>query len=184
MSKSPYEEGEDAELLVEQLLRQEGWFTTPARTQRIATDSAPMFDGRSEKIVMPDVYAMRSGQAVWCEVKQFEKPVFTRKRDQEEHGVRSRKFKEYKRTARISGLPTYLFVFEEQSGDLLVADVLNLPGLSPISRDACLAHYGELVTYFDKREFEQVRLKNAHVPPGFGHGVELDTGDRLNDILQ
>lgn len=183
MSELSYEDGEDAELLVEQLLRREGWFTTPARTQRIGDDSAPMFVGESEKIIMPDLYAMRSGVAVWSEVKQFGKPVVTRKRDQEEHGIRSRKFEAYKRTARASGLPTYLFIFEEESGELLAADVSTLSSNPPINREACIAHYGELMSYFGRGEFTQVKLEKEHVPHSFGYSTELKTGAPLNETL-
>jgi len=103
MTELGYDAGADAERLVNRLLRREGWLTSPAHGVEPSGDKAPMFVGQSSKLIMPDIYAMRAGTAIWVEVKQFKQPVPTHKREQLEHGVRTRKFEAYQQTREAAG---------------------------------------------------------------------------------
>lgn len=184
MSEVQYSDGKPAELLVETVFRDAGWLITPARMHRIEHDSAPLFLGDDEKVIMPDVYAMGSGGAIWAEVKQFTEPVPTRKRSQKEHGVRSRKLADYKRTAELSGHPVWLFIFEEDTGQLLAADVDDVTKLPPINREACIAHYGEVVSFFARDEFTKILLRRRyaekeHLPDN----IDTSDGDPLSEVL-
>jgi len=184
MTELGYDAGADAERLVNRLLRREGWLTSPAHGVEPSEDKAPMFVGESSKLIMPDIYAMRAGTAIWVEVKQFGKAVPTRKRGQLEHGVRTRKFDAYQQTRERSGLAVWLMIFEEDTGELIAVEIDDLTALPPVSRERCIAEYGELVSYFPKRDFSAVSVSDADVPANFPHAVELDNGTPIQNLIQ
>jgi len=184
MTNVDYDAGADAERLVNQVLRRDGWYTSPAHGLEPSENKAPLFIADSEKLIMPDIFAMCEGSAFWVEVKQFEQPVRTRKRNQLEHGVRSRKFEAYQRTRQASGLAVWLVVFEEESGELIAAEIDELSELPPVSREHCMREYGELVSYFARDDFSVISVSEDDVPAEFPHSVKLETGVSVQHLIQ
>jgi len=184
MTDVDYDAGAEAERLVNKLLRRQGWYTSPAHGLQLSEDKAPLFIGESEKLIMPDIYALGSGTSLWVEVKQFKQPVPTHKREQLEHGVRTRKFEAYQQTREAAGVAVWLMIFEEETGELIEAEIDELTALPPVSRGRCIAEYGEHVSYFAKDEFSVVSISEDDVPANFSHDVKLEEGVPVQYLIQ
>ena len=177
-------DGIPAEKLVKNLLQIEGWRCLPAKHQRVDTDSAEIIEGDGDAVRNPDIFAIRNGEAVFVEVKQFGSPVKTRARNQYEHGIRRPKFEDYKTVASDSGIPLWIFIFESERGKLLASHISKLSELDPIDAERCKQEYGELVTYFPRTQLEKVSIGTEQVPKAFPFAVDLNVGDDVNDVLE
>jgi len=141
-----YSDGGDVERLVEQLFRNRGWKTVPARTQRINQNGAPLLRNKQKRnhLIMPDAFAIGYGRSVWAEMKKkCDGPVFTRTRGQHEHGIEKRQWSDYADVAATSGTPVWIFVFEVPSAKLLAGRVSELETLPPIDAAKTRQYYGE-----------------------------------------
>jgi hypothetical protein len=174
--------GEPAEKLVKKTLQAEGWRCLPAKHQRIDTDSAEIIEGDDGAVRNPDIFAFRSGEAIFAEVKQFSSPVKTRARNQYEHGIRRSKLNDYKTVNEDSGIPVFIFIFESGRGRLLASHLSELPELGPIDAERCRQEYGELLTYFPRDALNEVRLTDNYVPSQFPFDVQFRSGDDLNTL--
>jgi hypothetical protein len=177
-------DGIPAEKLVKNMLQIEGWRCLPAKHQRVDTDSAEIIEGNGEAVRNPDIFAIRQGEAVFVEVKQFRTPVKTRARSQHEHGIRQPKFEDYKTVAEDSGIPLWIFIFESDRGKLLASHISKLSELAPIDAERCKHAYGELLTYFPRTELEKIAIEAEHVPKQFPFAVDFSFGDGLNEVLE
>lgn len=176
-------DGVEAEKLVKNTLQVEGWRCLPAKHQRVDTDSAEIIEGDGDAIRNPDIFAIRNGEAIFAEVKQFGSAVKTRARNQYEHGIRRAKFEDYKTVADDSGIPLWIFIFEEQRGKLLASHISKLSELDPIDPRRCKQVYGQLVTYFPRTELNKIGVGSEHVPKDFPIAVDLNVGDDLNTVI-
>lgn len=177
-------DGVEAEKLVKNTLQVEGWRCLPAKHQRISTDSAEIIEGDRDAVRNPDIFAIRNGEAIFAEVKQFASAVKTRARNQYEHGIRRPKFEDYKTVADESGIPLWIFIFEEQRGKLLASHISKLSELDPIDERRCEQEYGQPVTYFPRTELNKIGVGPEHVPKDFPLAVDLNVGDDLNSVLE
>jgi len=176
-------DGVEAEKLVKNTLQVEGWRCLPAKHQRVDTDSAEIIEGDGDAVRNPDIFAIRKGEAIFAEVKQFGSPVKTRARNQYEHGIRRPKFKDYKTVTEDSGIPLWIFIFEEQRGKLLASHISKLSELDPIDERRCKQVYGQLVTYFPRTQLNKISVGSDHVPKDFPIAVDLNVGEDLNSVI-
>jgi len=176
-------DGVEAEKLVKNTLQVEGWRCLPAKHQRVDTDSAEIIEGDGDAVRNPDIFAIRKGEAIFAEVKQFGSPVKTRARNQYEHGIRRPKFKYYKTVTEDSGIPLWIFIFEEQRGKLLASHISKLSELDPIDERRCKQVYGQLVTYFPRTQLNKISVGSDHVPKDFPIAVDLNVGEDLNSVI-
>lgn len=177
-------DGIPAEKLVKTTLQAEGWRCLPAKHQRVDTDSAEIIEGDGDAVRNPDLFAIRNGEAIFVEVKQFSTPVKTRARNQYEHGIRRPKFDDYKTVADESGIPLWIFIFESGCGKLLASHIQQLSELDPIDEERCKQDYGELVTYFPRTELEKIGIASEYVPKEFPISVDLNAGKDVNAVLE
>lgn len=177
-------DGVEAERLVKNILQVEGWRCLPAKHQRVDTDSAEIIEGDADAVRNPDIFAIRQGEAVFVEVKQFRSPVKTRARNQYEHGIRRPKFDDYKTVVSESGIPLWIFIFESEHGKLLASHISKLSELEPIDARRCHEVYGELLTYFPRTELSKVGIASEQVPEDFPCKVEFNMGDEVNSVIE
>lgn len=175
--------GIPAERLLKRMFLQEGWNCTPAKHQRVSSDSAEIIHGEENNLRNPDLFAIGNGEAIYVEVKQFTSPVKTKARGQYEHGIRRPKFEDYKKVNRDSGIPVWIFIFEPERGKLLARHIALLSELDPISPEKCKRQYGEQMTFFPRTDLKKVAIHEPHVPRDFPFEVDHDVGDDLNDVL-
>ena len=176
--------GVPAEKLVKNMLQVEGWRCLPAKHQRVDTDSAEIIEGDGDAVRNPDIFAIRQGEAVFVEVKQFASAFKTNSRNQYEHGIRREKFDDYKTVDSESGIPVWIFIFEYERGKLVSNHISKLSQLEPIDERACIEEYGELVTFFPRTELEKVAITPGHVPKEFTFAVDFNVGDEVNNVLE
>lgn len=177
-------DGVPAEKLVKKMFLQEGWRCMPAKHQRISTDSAEIIHGDDSNVRNPDIFAIRNGEALFVEVKQFRSAVRTKARGQYEHGIREPKFIDYKTVNDDSGIPLWMFIFEAERGKLLSNHIVKLPELEPISPEKCERVYGDQMVFFPRTELEKVAIDPAHVPDEFEFEVDHGVGEELNSVLE
>jgi len=175
--------GSEAEKLVEELLKNKGWGCMPAKHQRISTDSAEIINMKEDAVRNPDICAIRGGQVVFVEVKQFGNSVSVDVRGQEEHGIRKPKFYDYVKVHQMSGVPLWVFIFEEERGLLLGSQINQLSRLEPIDRESCRDVYGELVTFFPRSDLDIIKLSNNHAPDDFPFKLNTTDGTDVNELL-
>lgn len=180
---SVYEQGEPAERLVESLFRRHQWKTTPARHHRSDGSGAPMLRNDGDPIRMPDIHVAGHGVSLWAEVKQKEEIEHTRVRSQDEHGIDTPAWKDYRRLADDSGLPVWIFIFEEDTGDLLAGDVAALPTYPPIDETRCIEHYGNLMTYIPRQSLTQIRVLPSHTPDDPSISPTMNEGRLLPQVI-
>jgi len=175
--------GVDAEELAERMLRKEGWLTQHAKFRREDYEGAEVMEGDDEKIRDPDMLALRHGETVWVEVKEFNKRVLTKTRNQDEHGIRKPKMNDYREIAEVSGIPVWLFIFEKSSGVVLTENVTLLSPLPPIDKQQCVRTYNALVEFFPRDTFTPLAVSDEHIPDEFPHRVRTRGGESLNDVI-
>lgn len=175
--------GVPAEKLGEQMLRKEGYMTQHAKFRREDYEGAEKIVGENETVLDPDMLAIANAETVWVEIKQFEQPNPCRVREQKEHGVRKRKMQSYRRVADVSGIPVWLFIFEETNGCVLAANINELSQLPPIDEEQCVSVYGEIIEFFPRQELEKLKLKREYKPNEFDYRLEYGVGQPLNDIV-
>lgn len=176
-------DGVAAERLVKKMLQTEGFQCLPARYQRINEDSAEIIEGDDEVFRNPDIFVMGHGEALFVEVKQFKSSVMTRVRGQHEHGIRQPKFEDYKAVSEVSGIPLWIFIVESGSGQVLASKISDLPELEPISASRCREEYGELLTYFPRKELKEINVRKDHVPDSLPLTVKTGQGQNMTDVL-
>lgn len=175
--------GSEAEKLVEELLKNKGWGCMPAKHQRISTDSAEIINMKEDAVRNPDICAIRGGQVVFVEVKEFGGPVEVEVRDQEEHGIRKPKFYDYVKVHQMSGVPLWVFIFEKERGLLLGSQINRLSRLEPIDKKKCREEYNELVTFFPRSDFDIIKLSDDYAPHDFPFKINTTDGTGVNELL-
>jgi hypothetical protein len=132
---------------------------------------------------MPDLHVVGHGTSLWAEIKQKDRILDTRARSQEEHGIDKPNWEHYRRLANESGVPVWLFIFEEPTGALLAGDISQLTSYPPIDEEKCKQYYGNVMTFVSREDLTQVRLLPEHIPPEYGHEVDIRAGTLLPVLL-
>lgn len=120
--------GRAAEQRIAAWLKANGWFIIPAYDYSGPDgDKAPIFQGATEGIVLPDLGIARAGLMKWAEVKAKKGPSYTVITGENVHGIGLLKWRHYLRCQRETGAHVLLFIWEECKQTLLVQslDVLG-----------------------------------------------------------
>jgi hypothetical protein len=176
--------GVHAERLAERMLRKEGWITQHAKFRREDYEGAELMVGDDEKVRDPDMLALRQGETVWVEVKEFEEPVDTKARGQLEHGVRKPKMNDYREIAEVSGIPVWLFIVEKDAGNILTENATLLNDLPPIDKEQCIRTYNAVVEFFARDSFTELAVSDEHIPEDLPFSVSTRGGEPLNDTIE
>lgn len=179
-----YANGADAEQLVLNLFESHNYYTTGTQSENLFPDGAPLLSSQSDKLRVPDFHALGHGDSFWIEVKQKAEVIETIVRSQKEHGIDSPNYSDYKQIADISGVPVWVFIFEEPTGKLLAGRVNRLSELDPIDATRCRQDYGNIMTYIPRHEFEQVRITDSQIPAELSLDIETQKGKLLPVIIQ
>ena len=128
-----FQRGRTGERLVAELLQSRGWFVIPSYDYSGEDgDKPPRLQGLREAFPVPDLDIARDGQRRWAEVKTKAAATYTRLTGRLEHGIPKRHYWAYKRVQEITGCEVWLFIYEEQTGDVLCA---RLDDLESVKRE-------------------------------------------------
>ena len=115
-----FQKARTGERLIASLLQREGWFVIPSYDYSGEDgDKAPRLEGLKAGYVVPDLDVARNGVRRWAEVKTKASAVYTRITKRLEHGIPKRHYGCYLEVQRITGCKVTLFVYEENTGEIL-----------------------------------------------------------------
>lgn len=161
-----FEMGENGERLVEEVIRGYGWYVNPTRKycDDEGTEAAPMMEGDDGKLVLPDIYAARSGRREYIEVKTKSSYVEYRKKGGEpQHGIDERLWQEYVDVQTQTGDNVWLFIYEKDIGQLLRQKFEELP----VDHRHNGNGYSEPMVYFSRSLFDIVPISSEILPSYF-----------------
>ncbi len=122
-----WEKGHSGEKLIAQLKRGEGYHVIPSYDYSGADDDkAPRLQGERQSHIIPDLDISKDGVRIWIEVKVKKSADYTRKTQQNEHGISRRLYNDYLRVAQITGTEVWLYIIEEDTGDILRVPIDSL----------------------------------------------------------
>lgn len=128
-----WQKGHNGERLVAELLRRRGWYVIPSYDYSGEDgNKSPKLEGLKEGYPVPDLDVARSGARLWVEVKTKKTPTYTRITGRLEHGIPLRLYRSYKRVQEITGCEVWLFIYEEETGDVLCGKLDALDGVKRI----------------------------------------------------
>ena len=128
-----WQKGHNGERRVAQLLKERGWYVIPSYDYSGEDgDKAPKLDGLRDGFPVPDLDIAKDGERRWVEVKTKAAASYTRVTGRLEHGIPKRHHWAYKRVQEITGCEVWLFIYEEQTGDVLCA---RLDDLDAVKRE-------------------------------------------------
>jgi len=120
--------GHSWELKVAGFLKRRGNYVIPSYDYSgEENDKAPKLQGPLEDYVIPDLDVSKNGERRWVEVKSKAGAVLHRKSGDYVHGIPKRHYKSYIEVAKITGCEVWIAVCEENTGDILVANLSSLP---------------------------------------------------------
>ena len=112
--------GRSGERLVARLLREKGWYVIPSYDYSGEDgDKAPKLEGRHDAFPVPDLDVSKRGLRYWAEVKTKAAATYTRATRRLEHGIPLRHYQAYRKVPEITGCDVWLFVYEEDTGEVL-----------------------------------------------------------------
>ncbi len=122
-----FRRGRNGERIVASILMRSGWLVVPSYDYSGEDNNqAPRMEGDGTFLVIPDLDACKRGRRRWIEVKTKKTATLHRKTGTLEHGISLRHFRHYQSVEAESGSPVWLVVYEENSGDLLIARLSEL----------------------------------------------------------
>lgn len=128
-----FQKGRTGERLIASLLQQEGWFVIPSYDYSGEDgNKAPKLEGLKAGYVVPDLDVAKDGARRWVEVKTKASASYTRITRRLEHGIPKRHYDCYLEVQRITGCKVTLFVYEEQTGEVLCG---SLDELAKVKRE-------------------------------------------------
>lgn len=157
--------GDKAEALVEAQIRASGWRYVADRQFRDGT--APMIQGAKDDNIRPDFSVSKAGESAWIEVKgkRYSHPHDGEKR----HGVDLPNWRHYNRVSSTTGMPCWLFIYEQSTGTLLCADLDELPVADKRIRDQYPDDdpYGGPMVFFNRTDFHAKPIDRSEYPEQF-----------------
>jgi len=119
--------GRTGEKMVAELLRERGWYVIPSYDYSGEDGKkAPRMEGQRAAYVIPDLDIAKDGTRRWAEVKTKTGATYTRITQRYEHGIPLRHFRDYFATQEITGCEVWLFVLEQDTGDVLCGKLNEL----------------------------------------------------------
>ncbi len=99
-----------------------GWEKVPVRV----VDLENILQGERQSHIIPDLDISKDDVRIWIEVKVKKSAIFTRMTQQNEHGISRRLYNDYLRVQQITGTEVWLYIIEEDTGDILRAPIDSL----------------------------------------------------------
>jgi hypothetical protein len=157
--------GDKAEALVEAQVSASGWRYIADRQFR--DGRAPMIQGEDDDNIRPDFSVSKAGDSVWIEVKG--KTDSCPHNGVERHGIDLPNWQHYTRVASHTGMPCWLFVYEQSTGTLLCADLADLSVADKRIKDEYPPDdpYGGPMVFFNRRDFHPKPIDRAEYPEQF-----------------
>jgi len=122
-----FQMGRNGEKLTADLLRKRGWYVIPSYDYTGEEgNKAPKLEGQRAAYVIPDLDIAKDGTRRWAEVKTKSGATFTRINNRYEHGIPLRHFQHYLATQRVTGCEVWLFILEQDTGDVLFGRLNDL----------------------------------------------------------
>lgn len=171
--------GEKAEALVEAQVSASGWLYIADRQFRAA--QAPMIQGEDDDNIRPDFSVSKAGDSVWIEVKG---KTDSHPHDGEErHGIDLPNWEHYNRVASHTGMPCWLFIYEQSTGTLLCADLADLPVADKWIKDEYPPDdpYGGPMVFFNRSEFFAKQIEQSEYPEEFFGQGKLPLSNLVDD---
>lgn len=163
--------GDVVEELVEGLIKQSGWLQLPTRkfSDDHGHEVAPMLEGDNRKRIMPDFYVSHNGESAWIESKGKEGALWVTKNARYEHGIDKPNWRHYHKVKDATGIDVWIFVYEEDTGLLLRQEIDELDVVGTYEKDEYGpdSKYDGPMVFFDKLDFDVVKLRREHVPSVF-----------------
>lgn len=157
-----FQRGRTGERLVAELLRSRGWYVIPSYDYSGEDgDKPPRLQGLRAAFPVPDLDIAKDGQRRWAEVKTKAAASYTRITGRLEHGIPKRHYRAYKRVQEITGCEVWLFIYEEDTGEVLCAKLDDLDSVkreydgSKMSRGGMVFYPRESFKVFAKLEAAQ-----------------------------
>ena len=119
--------GRSAEVATAQILKQRGWHVIPSYDYSGEDGKkAPKLEGSSRSHIIPDLDVSKEGARLWIEVKTKSHAILRRVTQCLEHGIEYRHWKDYLEVQRITNTQVWLFIHEEDTGDILFQSLTEL----------------------------------------------------------
>lgn len=179
------EDAENAEEMIEQLIKAYGWGIIPRRKfNRDEGESvAPMLESKNSKEVLPDIEAKKGGRSELVEVKLKTKPTYYVKKQEYQHGIDEDNWKDYTIIQSEYGDRVWLFIVEKNTGLVLRQ---SLDDLVVDHRHPSGGANGEAMVYFSRRLFTKVpvnsRMFDGDVYIGQDSILSLTSEDLVEDF--
>jgi hypothetical protein len=128
-----WKKGHSGEKRVGSLLQQLGWYVIPSYDYSGEDDNkAPKLQGARDSFVVPDLDIAKTGERRWAEVKTKATPSFTKVTGRLEHGIPMRHYRSYQRVQQITGNLVWLFIYEEDTGEVRFGKLDDLEGVKRV----------------------------------------------------
>ena len=128
-----FKKGRTGEQLIAGMLQKQGWYVIPSYDYSGEDgDKAPKLEGVDNAYPVPDLDISKGGSRRWAEVKTKAAATYTHITKRLEHGIPKRHFESYLKVQEITGCPVSLFVYEEDTGEVLYG---SLDELAKVKRD-------------------------------------------------
>lgn len=119
--------GRTVEQLIAQFLRERGFYVNPTFDYAGQDgEHAPWLESDADRMPVPDLDVAGEGARRWVEVKGKHKAIWRVDRKQYEHGISLRQFRNYQRVQAQTGTEVWLCIYEQLTGDLLLARIDHL----------------------------------------------------------
>ena len=123
-----YKMGHSWELKVSVFLKKRGNYVIPSYDYSgEENNKAPKLQGVLMEYVIPDLDVSKGGERRWIEVKSKAAAVLHRNSGDYVHGIPKRHYLSYLEVTKITGCEVWLVVCEENTGDILAANLSSLP---------------------------------------------------------
>jgi hypothetical protein len=121
-----FRRGRNGEQRVADWLKRDGWLIIPSYDFSANDDHPPRMEGHTQRFIIPDLDASKSGRRVWAEIKTKAGPLLHRASGILEHGIPLRHYQQYLQVELETGCAVFLFIYEESSEALLYQKLSEL----------------------------------------------------------
>jgi Holliday junction resolvase len=148
---SHYERGSIGEQNVGVFLKRNGWAVLPAH--ECNPGNAALLQGADDSFVLPDLLSFNSRQRIWAESKVKEKSQLYRKRNEYRHCIDEYNYKEYLAVQSLTGIPVWVFIYEEDTQKLIRAPLNWVPVVQRLSPEESDFKFDEPIVLFRRNDF-------------------------------
>ena len=151
----------EGESLVKDWLERRGWSVSVAK-------STPRLAGEARSEVLPDFRASHPEKgSQWIEVKTYNQYAVNRNIGAKVHGFARDLWLSYRETAKQTGIPVWIFIYEPFSSQILMSEIFEMdavdctcPSCQAGSPARCNQTPGGMV-YFRRHRFKAVDVRQG-----------------------